>query len=652
MNSEAFRLVWLDKNGNDSKTNIKIEEQLRNCTKHLKIFKYETACELYIRSLSENDRITWLVNASLAETMLPNLHELQQISSIYVYNSSETMDHEKWTKDYPKIKCIMADLNLLVERIRTDCNQCRRRKVEDQPVFNVFNANSSTEQSTMGLNGEFVHSQLLINCLLRMQANSTDKDELISLSKQEYKSDLSIIYDFEENYSSDRALWWYTRESFLYQQLNKALRTQNIDLLFLFRFFIRDIHDQLEKNRCSSPICVYRGQVISNDELNLLQSSIGCLISMNSFLSTSINRRSALSFLYSSSEKMPKVLFEIEADPELENIKPFANITSLSYFSGEEEVLFMLGSIFRIVNIDENDRGIWILRLKLYNNDAYDVQAVFDYMKDQYGNGETTILSLGMILTQMGKYDQAERYFRRVLKDLPSNHADISACHHNLGNLFDNKGDYKSSLDWHQKALAMMMKSFQPNDERIATSYNSIAAVYCKMEDYTKALEYFLTALNIWRQTLGEQHPNIGQCLSNIAGVYLMSGKGSEALEYLLKTLIIYEQHLPANHPQVGDLHNNIGAVYSSLNQMDLALDHFDRSLKIKEKCLPSQHPDIAMTLYNIGLIYEDQSQWQQAISYLERALNIYRHLLLPNHPTIIKVEQILARVCEKSKTT
>ncbi|CAF1271096.1 unnamed protein product [Rotaria sp. Silwood1] len=120
------------------------------------------------------------------------------------------------------------------------------KKIEEQLVLNVFNTSSTDEQSTTGLNGQFIHSQLLINCLLQMKAASTDKDEMISLSKKQYKdnkNELSIVHEFEENYSSDRAIWWYTRESFLYRQWNKALRVQNIDLLFIFRFFIRDIQE-------------------------------------------------------------------------------------------------------------------------------------------------------------------------------------------------------------------------------------------------------------------------------------------------------------------------------------------------------------------------------------------------------------------------
>ncbi|CAM4852394.1 unnamed protein product, partial [Rotaria magnacalcarata] len=86
---------------------------------------------------------------------------------------------------------------------------------------------------------------------------------------------------------SNQAVWWYTRDSFVYRLLNKALRVQNIDLLFLFRFFIRDIEVQLKQYQCSSLVRVYRGQLMSTDELDQLKMSLGEYISVNSFFSLS-----------------------------------------------------------------------------------------------------------------------------------------------------------------------------------------------------------------------------------------------------------------------------------------------------------------------------------------------------------------------------
>jgi hypothetical protein len=159
-------------------------------------------------------------------------------------------------------------------------------RVVDPIEINIFTVNENPEQSTTGLNGRFIHSLLIIDVFLRMESVETDKQELIKLCKKEYKDNetqLAILREFEENYSQKNALWWYTRESFLYRMLNKALRVQNIDVLFLFRFFIRDIHRSLERNQCQSPIHAYRGQVLSSEELNNLRNQLVNLFLLTRF---------------------------------------------------------------------------------------------------------------------------------------------------------------------------------------------------------------------------------------------------------------------------------------------------------------------------------------------------------------------------------
>ncbi|CAF4956670.1 unnamed protein product, partial [Rotaria sp. Silwood1] len=46
-------------------------------------------------------------------------------------------------------------------------------------------------------------------------------------------------------------------------------------------------------------------------------------------------------------------------------------------------------------------------------------------MRDEYGMGETTLFSFGAILCDMGKYDEAGKYYHRLLNSLPEDHPDI-----------------------------------------------------------------------------------------------------------------------------------------------------------------------------------------------------------------------------------
>jgi tetratricopeptide (TPR) repeat protein len=504
------------------------------------------------------------------------------------------------------------------------------------------------DKSTNELNGEFLHSQLLIDCLLRMKSNQSDKNELIILCKKIYENnpnELNLIKEFEEKYLPNQAVWWYTRESFLYRLLNKALRVQNIDLLFLFRFFIRDIEDQLKTCQSSSSIRVYRGQLMSSDELNELTISLGEYITINSFFSTSLNRNKAIQFLKddSLSNGLEKVLFEIDANPQLDHLKSFANISSLSSYAHEQEILFMLGSIFRLMNIKRENNGLWIIQMILANHNDENLKILFNNIKNEYSgiNEETSLISFGNILHQMGKYDLAEKYFHRLINQLSNDHNDISRCYHALGVLALIKDNYDLSLNWHEKSL----QKLKSNDPRLADSYNCIGCIYQRKGDFNNALEFYNKALNIWKNTFGENYYQIADCLNNMGCVYEREKNYSKALECHQKALSIRKKCLPKYHPDLGASYNNIGNIYLCLEEYDLALENYTSSLEIKTKSLPSQHSSLASTLENIGLVYEQKRLYDQALSYYKKAASIFRETFSSTHNYVIEIEQDMQRV-------
>ncbi|CAF1278691.1 unnamed protein product [Rotaria magnacalcarata] len=646
-NLETFSLVWLDNSVHKSEENRHTQQRLRTIINHLRTFDNSKDCEDYIRSVSSHDRIVIIISGVSGRRLVPRIHNLRQLCSIYVY-CLDRKTNKKWTQEFNKIQAVITKSEELINRIQQDQTKRTKIKVDEVLSINIFNKDQG--QSTTGLNGQFVHFQLLIDCLLRMKSSTQERNDLIHLCKEEYKGnphELSIINDFEKTYTSSQVIWWYTRQTFLYRLLNKALRVQNIDLIYLFRFFIRDLHRQLLQYQCASSIRVYRGQLMFQDELQILKDSIGQYISINSFLSTSLNRELALVFSRNS-DQCEKVLFEIDANAQYDYEKPFANISSHSHFPDECEVLFMLGSIFRLVDIHCNEDSLWIIHMTLSSENDHDLKPILEHMKNQHSPDETDLLSFGHVLRNMGKFRDAENYYRRLLDPRPTDSQELGRCYHALGIIAYEKGDYGSSLQWHENSLKIKLSSLKSDNPHLASSYNSIGTIYERKKDYTRALQSFHKSLVILQQAFGDDHPRVAVCLNNIAGIYQTEKKYNEALEYNKKALCIREKHLPADHPDLGASHSNIGIIYRCLGYYDLALRHHNRSLHIHRKTLPPQHPQIASTLTNVGLVYEDKTEFQPALNNYEKAAAIYRQALPLTHPNIIKTEQFIQRVLLK----
>ncbi|CAF1244539.1 unnamed protein product [Adineta steineri] len=655
-NLEIFSVIWLDLSTNNIHENIDIQHQLRSIINYLKLFEDIDDCEQYIRSLSKDDRIVILTNENLALDITSRIHQLRRISSIYIYSIDNEKDYE-WTNQYKKIKYTHNDLDEVVARIKID--HIKRKKLEEPLIINVFDTNQSTDRLSSNTNTQFLHSQLLIHFLLNTKLTNEqiieNKKELIDLCKTEYQdntSQLKILHEFEYNYLPSNALWWYKLDSFLYQFLYKSLNTINIDLLYLLQFFIHDLIRQVKQYQSSTLTRVYRSYLISNDELQLFEESIGKYISINTFFSAFIKSDDALNYFndyeQDNNDTLKKLLFKIDADPRLMKTKPFGNITVHSQTTNEEEILFSLGSIFRITSVNRGKNDIYTIHLTLCSDDNSHLKTIFDHIKHQYGENDINLLSFGNALRRMGKLDEAEKCYQRLLHDSTYDQDIISRTYHHLGRLAETKGDNDVSLEYLHKALDIKLKIMKSNDPSIAQSYNCIGIVHQQKGEQTKALEAFHKALTIWKRAYGKNHPNVAGCYNNMGVVFKREKRYPEALESFQRALAIRARHPSANHHDLAGSHNNIGAVYERLGHHDLAVDHYNLALNIKTKSLPPQHPSIASTLENMGYVYENRKAYIQALSYLERAAAIYRHSLPPTHHDVMKIEESIRRVSSK----
>ncbi|CAF0913624.1 unnamed protein product [Rotaria sordida] len=115
---------------------------------------------------------------------------------------------------------------------------------------------------------------------------------------------------------------------------------------------------------------LYRGQIISAGELQLLKDNIGGVYSVNAFFSSSTNSNVALTFQTGTFGKpyFECVLFEILVDNKTDSKwkMPFADIHDVSFNKDEGEVLFGMGSVFCIVDVTAFTSNLWLAAIKLY----------------------------------------------------------------------------------------------------------------------------------------------------------------------------------------------------------------------------------------------------------------------------------------------
>jgi tetratricopeptide (TPR) repeat protein len=553
-----------------------------------------------------------------------------------------------------KVRAVVVKRKELIAQIKADENA--RSKIEEPITLTVFTAAQKSEQSTTELNGNFLHSLLLIDALLRLKPDKNDKKELVSFCHKECKDDddMDRLSEFAGKYSPDQAIRWYTYESPLYKKLNEALRTQNIQDLLLFRFFIGDIYEQLKKYQYKEPVQVYRGQIMSIKEFKKLERSVGNLISCNSFFSTTRKRKEALKFMKidKTSDSLCPVLFIIDADPSVVTTKPFADIQSLSALRHEAEVLFMIACVFRLTKICEGKDQIQEIHMELCGDDVHDLKELYEHMKEEYwgDDDEIDLLTFGEVLYHMGEYKSATKVFSRLSDELPSNDPSRSKLYFYLGMMNYKKEDYDLSLKWYHDSLEMILKTQPSNYTNIGELYNCIGEAHRVKNDYKQALLWLDKGIDCFKKEHHENHPTMGTLYNNIGLIYQEQQKYDEALNYYKKSLAVNEKHLPSDHPDMAKSHHNISIVYGYLKEYDLAMEHHNKSLEIKLKAFPSTHSSIADSYQCIGCLYYDKGEWKQALKYFEKASDIYHCSFTKTHPKVIRIQENIQRVKSKLK--
>ncbi|CAF1239386.1 unnamed protein product [Adineta steineri] len=609
------------------------------------------------------------------------INNIPQLHSIYIFNDTKILP-ETLIKKSQKIKSVHTNVDDLCKGLQLGIKQYHQDSIAVSfiPINEIASADNLNQ-----LDPTFMYTQLFKEILLNMEHNSQAIKDFITYCRQNNPESSDNIDRFEKEYSAQSAIWWYTYPSFIYSMLNDSLRSMEGDTIINLGFFIHDLHlqiQQLHQQQVNSyhgkPFLVYRGQGLSKTNFEKLQKTKGGLLSFNNFLSTSTDQDIPLIFALSASGNAETVgiLFIMSIDPSIKPA-PFASIKELSYFREEDEILFSMHTVFRLVAMKQMDNNsqLYQVELQLTSDDDQQLRLLTDRLREEAGGG-TAWQRLGGLLIEIGQFNKAEELYNVLLeqtsdesekqhyynqlggvhwsqgdyekaiwyfeqraeihqKTLPSNHPKLATSYNNIGNVYDSMGEYSKALSFHEKALEIQEKAVPLNPPDLATSYYNIGSMHNKMGEYLKALSSHKKALGIRQKILPSNHPDFAQSYTNIGLVYDKIGEYSKALSFYDNALEILQKSLPYYHHTLATSYNNISGVYSNMGEYSKALSFREKALEILQKTLPSNHPDLAISYNNIGLVYDKMGEYSEALSYYEQALSIQQKTAASSQPDL-----------------
>jgi tetratricopeptide (TPR) repeat protein len=604
---QNFLLVWLDSNIDETK------EDCRNTITHLRrivnainLFTNTDQCITFLTQI-ENEKAFLIVSGSLGKLVMPTLHEISQLDSIYIFCEKKSC-HEQWTKQWSKIKGLFTQIIPICESLKLAAQHCDQNSIS---VSFVSTHDDVSKQNLNQLDPSFMYTQILKEILLEIKYNQHFITDFAYYCRNLYADndhELKKITKFEREYQYRSPIWWYTYDCCIYSMLNRALRNQEVDTIIKMGFFIQDLHQHIQhlhKHQFSSRhrqlklFIVYRGQSLTKNDFDKLIKTKGGLISFNNFLSTTKKREVACNFIRHAIQTNPKsigVLFQMKIIPSVSSA-PFASLNKTSYYNdSEEEILFSMHTIFRIGDI-ERINDFWQVELTLTNDSDQQLSILTEKIRQETQEEtqkKTGWPRLGNLLIQLGSFNAAEEVYG-ILLDSIVDDIEKAYLYHQIGVIKDNQRHYTQAISFYKKSLNINQQNFPSNHPILAKSYKSIALVCNNMVEYSDALYFHHKALEIEEYILPPNHPSLAASYNNIGLILYNMKEYSKALLFYEKTLKIYEKTLPKNHPLFATSYHNIASVYEHMADYPKALVYHEHAVDVAQRSLYSTHPSLQL---------------------------------------------------------
>ena len=316
---KGFLTIWLDsKAAFSSKEYESSITHLQSIGNSFKVFDDGCECSDFIHNVRDY-KVFLIVSDAFGVNYLALIQDTPHLHSIYLL-CVKFDNHEHLLKEFKKIRGVFDNIASICNKIKQHIRQWDHHLIP----FNVVPA--SYPVNVNELDPSFMYSQLLKKSILEIQFGQDAKREFADFLRTQCAgntAELTSINSFEKKYETQSPIWWYTKESFIYSTMNRAWRTQDIDIIIKMGFIFRDLCRQIEqinsKTLQTEKQVIYRGQGMTSIAFEKIRQSQGGLLEFNSFLSTSTDEQVSYAFADTARTNLDLIgiLFQIEIDPSI-----------------------------------------------------------------------------------------------------------------------------------------------------------------------------------------------------------------------------------------------------------------------------------------------------------------------------------------------
>jgi tetratricopeptide (TPR) repeat protein len=413
---------------------------------------------------------------------------------------------------------------------------------------------------------------------------------------------LAIIRRFAKQYRPADAVRWFTSDIFIYRFVNEMLRSGAIEMSHNMRFYIADLSTQLAELKCKQRDLMkgvkvlYRGLRQSTQELKVLEKFVDSAIVTKSFMSTSWDIKVALAFAgisQSQSDESQPLLIELKVDFDSPSVIA-ADISSLSKFLDEREVLFDIGTKFRVETLTfDSSYKIWICQLSAPPKTFLFTKSLTTIPTEKDGfTNKASVVGEGI------RYEHRRKFARATTR-------------------------LKENELWSTRRTLPWIVS---NSMDLARIWQQICFRSWQQGDIHQAKTCLENARTLYEQELIDENERAG-LYAYLGFMLYKSGEYSRAIELAEQSLAMILRIEPANHLILARHYRILGLTYETVGRIKDALACHDQALIIDENLRSTEKWSMALTLRNFALIHRDRGDPASAAEYFTKAWIVFQEV-------------------------
>ncbi|CAF4722069.1 unnamed protein product [Rotaria sp. Silwood1] len=296
------------------------------------------------------------------------------------------------------------------------------------------------------------------------------------------------------------------------------------DLLPIFRYEQSQYHEHLDKRQFLN---IYKSEGYIR-AINEIESN-DRFIWMYNFAIIFFHMDPVLSTVTAEHEKEELIIklrtlysYDIEALNEIEDFNKDYN-TENPIKSYDK-----MKSIREILNKALRQKDFELIELAPFNIISEFDEIVQFWISNE--NLKTNQISLGLMMIQTGKLNEAKKYYESLIKYLPDNHPLEKYCKYSLGNLAQKKGEIDDAEKYYNEAFENQVDTLLR-----ARVTCALANIYFSKNDKSKAFEYYKLALSMFNKNHKDFILDIIECYTGI-GKYYQTSQIDKDYEKALKS--------------------------------------------------------------------------------------------------------------------